>query len=321
MFVGISMAMVVVAGVQPVCTSIQFKRAFGESLQGEQKIVATAIHNDYLAHYQKLKVEDGSGHDSPTKKLGNRFALTKQADQLFDELLESLSILNNSRAWKRSLIDLRRTVLLRARRSDNPWSSTIWVDLSSFMTLRDDRVFYEIDAFLIGNIDDDREDRFEALLSSLEGDEQRCAEITQRAMHRWGEYQKIIDPHMTKQLEPVIYPQLDLNNQVYDVMEWIELHITDENSLSRSRNQFSIWSAVHSRQQKELISLVRTARTELGFDPWSRGCGHPNSSTATSLKNKLLQGSAEIVELNRSTYNAILQQLSPEQRIQFDEHQ
>ena len=95
------MAIVVVAGVQPVCTTDQFREAFGASLAGEQKIIATAIHNDYFAQYQKLQIEEGSGHDSPSKKLGNRFALARQADQLFDELLDSLSILNNSRIWNR----------------------------------------------------------------------------------------------------------------------------------------------------------------------------------------------------------------------------
>ena len=164
-----------------------------------------------------------------------------------------------------------------------------------------------------------KNDRFDALAAAIEGDDERCADITRRAMHRWGEYQKIIDPHMTRLLEPEIYPQLVLNNQVYDVMKWIELHVDDKNTRTNSRNLFAVWVAGHHQQQKEAIALVRKARTELGFDPWSRGCGHPNSSAATLLKNKLLQRSAEIVELNADASKAILQQLTPKQRVLFSE--
>lgn len=321
MFVGVSLIIAVVTGVQPMCTSDQFRDAFGESLQGEQEIVATAIYNDYLSQYQKLQIEFGSGRDSPSKKLVDRFTLSNQADQLFDDFLDSLSILNNSQTWKRGVVDLRRTVFLQARQSDNPWPSTIWVDLPSLVSLQDERVVYTIDSFLVNNIDNDRNDRFNALAASLAGDDEDCAEITQRAMKRWGNYQKIIDPYSSRSLELLIYPQLDLSNQVHDVMGWITSNITDEKILSTSNYQFSLWQTIHDRQQKEIISLVRKARTELGFDPWSRGCGHPGSSTATTIKNKLLQGSAEIVELNRSTFKVMLQKLSPVQRIQFEESQ
>jgi hypothetical protein len=212
-------------------------------------------------------------------------------------------------------------VLLRARRSDNPWTSTIWIDLARFMPLQDEHVVYEVDSFLIANIDGDRKDRFDALTAGLKGDRDACSKITARAMHRWSEYQKIIDPHMTRPLVPVVYPQLDVNNQMYDVMEWIELNVTDPKTLALCRNRFTIWIAIHNQQQNEVIALVRRARVELGFDPWSRGCGHPNSSAATLLKNKLLQRSAEVVELHTSTVKAALQQLTPEQRAQFKERQ
>ena len=315
-----SIAIAVVAEVQPVCSPAQFLDVFESSLQGEHELVATAVFKDYTEQYQKLQVEPDSGRVSPSTKLSNRFALANQADQLFDDLLASLSILDTSRKWQRGVVDLRRTVLLRSRKSDNPWRSTIWVDLARFMPLQED-VINVIDSFLINSIDDDRRDRFDALAAGLEGDKDACAEITARAMHRWSEYQKIIEPHMTRPLMSAVYPQLDVNNHVYDAMEWIELNVDDKNTISDTRNQFTVWVAIHNQQQKEAIALVRKARIELGFDPWSRGCGHPTSSGATLLKNRLFQRSAEIVELNRSTVNAMLQLLTPEQKILFGERQ
>jgi hypothetical protein len=104
-------------------------------------------------------------------------------------------------------------------------------------------------------------------------------------------------------------------------MEWIELNVEDKNTIIDARTQLTVWIAINNQQHKEVIALVRRARTELGFDPWSRGCGDPSSSTATLLKNKLLQRSAEIVELNRSTLSAILQLLTPEQHILYNERQ
>ena len=313
-----SIAIAVVAEVQPVCSPAQFLDVFESSLQGEHELVATAVFKDYTEQYQKLQVEPDSGRVSPSTKLSNRFALANQADQLFDDLLASLSILDTSRKWQRGVVDLRRTVLLRSRKSDNPWRSTIWVDLARFMPLQED-VINVIDSFLINSIDDDRRDRFDALAARLEGDKEACAEITARAMHRWSEYQKIIEPHMTRPLMSAVYPQLDVNNHVYDAMEWVELNVDDKNTISDTRNQFTVWVAIHNQQQKEVIALVRRARTELGFDPWSRGCDHPSSSAATLLKNRLLQRSAEIVELNRSTVSAILQRLTPEQKILYSE--
>jgi hypothetical protein len=320
MFLGISIAIAVVAEVQPVCTTAQFLDAFKSTLQGEHELVATTIFKDYTEQYQELQEEPDSDRVSPSAKLNNRLALANHADRLFDDLLETISILDTDRKWQRSVVDLRRTVLLRSRRSNNPWRSTIWVDLARFMPMDVD-VASEIDSFLIKSIDDDRSDRFDALAAGLEGDEAACAEITARAMQRWSEYQKIIEPHMTRPLMLVVYPQLDGNNQVYDAMEWIELNVEDKNTIIDARTQLTVWIAINNQQQKEVITLVRRARTELDFDPWSRGCGHPSSSTATLLKNKLLQRSAEIVELNRSTLSAILQLLTPEQHILYNERQ
>jgi len=320
MSLSLSIAIAVVAEVQPVCSPAQFLDVFESSLQGKHELVATAVFKDYTEQYQKLQIEPDSARVSPSTKLSNRFALANQADQLFDDLLASISILDTSRKWQRSVIDLRRTVLLQSRRSNNPWRSTIWVDLARFMPLQE-YVVNEIDSFLINSIDDDRRDRFGALAAGLEGDTDACAEITARAMHRWSEYQKIIEPHMTRSLVLVVYPQLDGNKQVYDAMEWIELNVEDKNTITDARNQLTVWIAIHNQQQKEVIALVRRSRTELGFDPWSRGCGHPSSSAATLLKNKLLQRSAEIVELNRSTVSAILQLLTPEQKILYSERQ
>jgi hypothetical protein len=320
MFLSLTIAIAVIADVQPVCTSTQFLEVLTSTHQFEHELIATAVFKDYTEQYQKLQIEPDSGRISPSTKLNNRYVLANQADQLFDDLLVSLSILDANRQWRRNIVDLRRAVLLRARRSDNPWLATIWVDLAGFMPLEED-VAFEIDSFLIENIDVDRRDRFDALAAGLQGNTIACAEITARAMHRWSEYQKIIEPHMTRPLVPAIYPQLDLNNHIFDVMEWIELHVTDTKTLTNCRNQITIWIALHNQHQKEAIELVRRARTELGFDPWSRGCGHPSSSAATLLKNKLLQRSAEIVELNRSTVNAMLQLLTPEQKILFNERQ
>ena len=320
MFLSLSITIAVVAEVQPVCSPAQFLDVFESPLQAEHELVATAVFKDYTEQYQKLQVEPDSGRVSPSTKLSHRFALANQADQLFDDLLASLSVLDTASKWQRSVVDLRRTVLLRSRRSDNPWRSTTWVDLARFMPLQED-VINVIDSFLINSIDDDRRDRFDALAAGLEGDKDACAEITARAMHRWSEYQKIIEPHMTRPLMSAVYPQLDVNNHVYDAMEWIELNVDDKNTISDTRNQFTVWVAIHNQQQKEVIALVRRARTELGFDPWSRGCDHPSSSAATLLKNRLLQRSAEIVELNRSTVSAILQRLTPEQKILYSERQ
>ncbi|HIN09156.1 MAG TPA: hypothetical protein EYM64_01110 [Phycisphaerales bacterium] len=321
MFVEMALTMAAYSSVQPICTTAQFQTALGGSLRGEQEIVATAIFDDYLEQTKKLRIDEGSDRDSPSKKLGSRFALANQADQLFDDLLASLGVLNNSHVWNRGIIDLRRTVLLRARQSDNPWPSTIWVDLPRIVYLQDESVIYTIDAFLIKNIDDDRTDRFDAIAAGLAGDDSACLEITSRAMERWGAYQEIIDPYTTRLHEFASYPQLDLSNRVNNLMEWIAANITDEKILTEAKQQFSLWNTIHTQQQKDVVSLVRKARTELGFDPWSRGCGHPSSSTATTIKNKLLQRSAEMVELKSSTFKLMVQQLTPEQRLLFEDGQ
>ena len=145
-----------IANVQPVCTLEQFHLAFEDALHGEHELVATAVFKDYTETYQKLQAEPELERVSPLTKLNNRFALANHANQLFDDLLASLSILDTNKVWQRGVIDLRRTVLLRARRSNNPWSSSVWIDLARFIPLQDEHVVYEIDSFLIDNIDNDQ---------------------------------------------------------------------------------------------------------------------------------------------------------------------
>lgn len=309
------------ANLQPICSAEQFHAAIGASLQGKHEIVATAIFDDYQEKCGSLQAEPALDRVSPITKLNNKFERAEQADRLFDALLASLTALDTDDVWKRNIIDLRRTVLLQARDSDNPWPATVWIDLPRHIASPDKSVVNAIDSFLVDNIDSDRKDRFDAFKSAADGDVELCAEITQRAMKRWEEYQKIIDPHTSPLLETHIYPQLDLSGQVRDVVHWIASNIGDDAVVSKVDYQFFLWKNIHEKRRKEIISIVREARSTLGFDPWSRGCGHPNSSVATVLKNRLLQRSAEIVELNRNTCKVMLQELTPAQKKLFYEHQ
>ena len=154
MFLSLTIAIAVIADVQPVCTSTQFLEVLTSTHQFEHELIATAVFKDYTEQYQKLQIEPDSGRISPATKLNNRLVLANQADQLFDDLLASLSILDTNREWQRNIVDLRRTVLLRSRRSENPWLGTIWVDLARFMPLEEE-VVHEIDSFLIENIDEE----------------------------------------------------------------------------------------------------------------------------------------------------------------------
>ena len=57
MFLSLSIAIAVVAEVQPVCSPAQFLDVFESSLQGEHELVATAVFKDYTEQYQKLQVD------------------------------------------------------------------------------------------------------------------------------------------------------------------------------------------------------------------------------------------------------------------------
>jgi len=307
------------ATVHPVCTTQQFHGALDPALHGEREIIAIAIFDSYLDQIQELTTEKKPERRTPVELLDTRLKHTMRAEIMFDDLLSSLAILDGSTDWKRCIADLRRTILLQARLVDNPWPAAVWIDLPSMMATHEGGLIQAINTFLIDNINSDTIDRYSALRAKRTGDIESCKAYERKAMKRWGEYQEIINPYMTAQFNLDAYPKLDRGDHVFQVNDWINSSIQDQSIVNTTRRQFALWKTVHNKQNNEVIALVQRARSELGFDPWSRGCGHPTNSIASSLKNKLLRRSAEIQELQLSTVNAMLQQLSPEQLQQFED--
>ena len=304
--------------MQPICTQEDFQLSIGNSTQGDTAFIAQAVFDDYLEQLITLEQEYSREDDMdppPAGDLMQQLSKEQASDDLFDTLLSSLAALNEGPQWKISIANLRRTVLLRAREAKNPWQGVVWLDISNMPA---DAVV-RVDLFLQNNIDEDRTDRYYGIAMQTLGDSEKCRTFEKQAMQRWGTFLKLITPYLNEKIIVHLYPQIDRGKHVHRVKDWITTHIQDEDTLASARQQFKLWNSLHEKLNQTIVELVVRARSELGFDPWSRGCGQPVGSLAYKLKNELLQKSAEIQEFNNTTTRLILDLLTQKQRQQFEE--
>ncbi len=299
MVVGIFVAATL--GVQPVCTRTNFQEALEELVQDDHELIARAVFDDYMEQIQALD-NSSKNNDvtSPAELLALQHNTATIADSIFDDMLSSLSVLENTHAWTIGIANLRRKVLLEGRVSMNPWPATVWVDVPSLISVPDDAII-RIDNFIQTNIDKDRNERFEASVNALTGDLNTCRKLEKQAMQRWASYMDIIAPYIDERVEFLLYPELNKSEEVHRIKNWIYENINTTDIISKVDSQFAVWSAVNKKQKQSVIELVTNTREQLGFDPWSRGCGLPTAPAAYNKKNKLLQKTAEMQEFDNTT--------------------
>ena len=102
------------------------------------------------------------------------------------------------------------------------------------------------------------------------------------------------------------------------IANWIYKNSNDAKVHESVLKQLSIWKTIKKKQNDTIIQLVINARKQLGFDPWSRGCGQQADTAAYKVKNELMQKSAEINEFDNSTNNVLLRLLPEELRHSFE---
>ena len=253
----------------------------------------------------------------PAGFLAHRMEIETKADTLFDDLIASLGALSNSNSWNMGIVNLRRVVLLKARESTNPWPATVWVDVPSMATVPN-QIVMQIDSFLQANIDEDRRDRFTASITRS-SDSNKCREHEKKAMARWIQYVQIIEPYIDEEIENLLYPQLTSGENIHSLSNWINNNVDSPQVVESAKKQIALWNTVSNKRKQIIMQIVKNARERLGFDPWSRGCGQPMNSSGQKIKNDLLQKSAEMQEFNNTTYDVLLELLSPEQRQQFED--
>jgi hypothetical protein len=320
---GIGAVVLVVCGlfsVQPMCTERDFQSALGSSIEGDHEFIARAVFDDYTDQVREITTRETSPKNSQTQQLEKRKRESQQAKVLFDDLLESLAVLKGTPSWKMGLVHLRRSVLLKSRESNNPWPSTVWVDLPS-LTLVPKSVLIEIDTFLLANADDDIEDRFGAMHAELISDSESCRSYEKRAMERWGNFEKIIAPFGTDASEAITYPQLATEQRVVSTVSWIVNNMQDSGIVDKARLQLALWKTRNTQFKRVAISLIHDARKNHGFDPWSRGCSAQAYASQSQLKNKLFKTSAQMKESTDEIHASLLGLLSPTQLQQFEEAQ
>lgn len=304
--------------VQPICTPRDFQNAFRNSIQGDNEFIAKVIFDDYAEQVQAINAgETEKENATPSQQLAIELQYATEADMLFDELLSSLSAINNDIEWRIRIANLRRSVLLEARKFTNPWPATVWVDVPGITTVPDG-VLFQIDTFLLNNIDKDRTERFMASALQIGGNVLKCKAYEKQSMQRWCEYLDIIAPYIDEEVSIALYPQLDTGEEVQRIANWIYKNSNDAKVHESVLKQLSIWKTIKKKQNETIIQLVINARKQLGFDPWSRGCGQQADTAAYKIKNELMQKSAEINEFDNSTNNVLLRLLPEELRHSFE---
>jgi hypothetical protein len=304
--------------VQPICTPREFQNAFGNLIQGDNEFIAKAIFDDYAEQVQAINSgETEKTNTTPSQQLGIELQRATEADMLFDDLLSSLSIINNDIEWRTSIANLRRSVLLEARKFTNPWPATVWVDVPNITTVPDS-VLFQIDIFLLNNIDKDRTERFMASVLQLGGNVLKCKAYEKQSMQRWGEYLDIIAPYIDEDVAIALYPQLNTGEEVQRIANWIYKNSNDAKVHQSVSKQLVVWKTIKKKQNDTIIQLVINARKQLGFDPWSRGCGQQTDTAAYKIKNEIMQKSAEINEFDKATNNVLLRLLPEELRHSFE---
>jgi hypothetical protein len=313
-----SVVIAAIVGMQPLCTQSTFVQAMGPSLHGENEFVARAVFNEYLEQSRKSHPEDQPVPKSPENQLAQKQSQLKNEISKFEELLDSLSVMHSETGWTKSIANLRRTVLLKERNTNNPWNGVVWVDVPSLQQSPDELIF-AIDQFLIKSSAADQADRFAGSYEQRFGrDPQRCIAIEKRIVSRWCEYHTIIKPYMTPLVEQELYPSLDQGTNVRKLHDWILENVKDDEIISSANNCFNVWNQVHKKQKNATISLVLHARKTLGIDPWSSVCRGSANLNDQGSRATLLRHTAEISEVNKGAMKTLFNLLTDEQKASYD---
>ncbi|MEE2819655.1 MAG: hypothetical protein VX615_03485 [Planctomycetota bacterium] len=302
--------MIAAFSVKPLCTPAQFNETIGPHVEYDQELIVQAIFEQYGDDTRRLiaPIDDKLPRK---KKLEIELERAVNADEQFDILLSSLEVLDSRQEWQNAIIKLRRDILLEERSASNPWVNTPWVNFTG----NDPTVIAEVDAFLIQEIDADRQDRYQAFIARAEGNPQLCKEYETKVMKRWVAFEDIIMP-FEEHWQLSMYPQLDSGDDIHQFYAWSIDNLSEEAILDAIHQQYLVWETLHRNKNNAVVSEVRKARRTHHFDPWSNGCGYI-SSQENQIKNKLLIASAEIDELNKNSIQAMLGLCSEEERSEF----
>ena len=301
----------VILGVQPVCSEAIFSSTLEPTLQGDSRIIARAVFDAYLEKVSKINTPH-LDRQSRIEEIQEQQAQETRADALFDSFLDSLAVLGDSPSLKTGIMSVRRSVLLDARQANNPWPNALWYDITEIVQTNS-QFTNAIDSFLLQHVDNDRVDRFAAIIAKLEGDRETCAKAERRTMQRWAIFNKLVEQFENESTFEYRFPTIPNRGIVDGLYLQITDAIQDEKIIDIIRGQMTIYSTLHKKQKQALIELVKIARFNEGVDPFSSGCG-----SVGKTKNKILQRTAEMHELNAATIQSMIQVLTPEQHQQLE---
>ena len=300
-----------VLGAQPVCTEATFTKFIGPSLHGDTELVARAIFDEYLENVASLDTAFPD-RQTPTEFVLEQQARSNKADTLFDSLLDSLEVLGEDRELQSGIQAARRSVLLNSRKANNPWPATQWYDIAELVKTNP-QFLDAVDAFILEYADVDRDDRFAATIAMLEGNKNDCAEAERRTMQRWAIYNELIEPFENELTLEYRYPSIPKSELAAGVFITITNRIKNSSQTDSVRNIFRLYAVMHNKQKRDIIELIKNARINDGVDPLSSGCG-----SSGKTRNRILQRTAQMRELNETTLQSMLQVLTLEQRQELE---
>ena len=302
--------MIAAFSVKPLCTPAQFNETIGPLVEYDQELIVRAIFEQYGDDTRRLSAPIDEKLPRK-KKLEIELVRAIEADEHFDTLLTSLEVLDTRQEWQNAVLKLRRDILLEERSASNPWVNAPWVNFTG----NDLAVATAINAFLIKEVDTDRQDRYQAFIARAEGQAQLCKEYETKVMKRWATFEDIIIDYQDHWLLSM-YPQLDSGDEIHQFYAWAIVQLDDQTKIDTIQQQYLVWETLHRNQNNAVVAEVRKARHLHHFDPWSNGCSYV-SSQENQIKNKLLIASAEIDELNKNSLKAMLGLCSQEERSAF----
>lgn len=315
-FMFVTELLYLLATVHPICTTAQFNQIIKPAVNPDQEVVIEAIFEQYLDDLNSVVLSPPE-QISPVEQILFRQQQTDTANEHFITLLSSLEVVDHSNNWNYAIANLRRVILLEERQANNPWINTTWPDLpSGNSNISNNSLALEIDSFLKKYAKEDQLERFGAMLSRAQGDADACRAFEQKVMRRWFQYYKLIESAESTLLEKALFPQLTPGTRVKKIVDWIKENIRETKVIDAAKTRLYLWENIRTGKQRQIKSIVLKARNDGGFDPWSNGCGGTKSAENV-IKNQLLKISAEIQELDSTTFDAIAKLLNPEQREAF----
>ncbi len=301
------------ATAQPVCTESNFVEHMGKLLTGEHEVIARAIFEDYTSKVITVHSPNTNQPKTPYEILEYKENQAKKMDSIFDELTESLSVINRAPAWQRCIHDLRRSVLLNGRQTNNPWEQTIWINPSDFVALSNASA-KNINSFLQNAIDEDRTYRFAALKAKRINNYDACRSAEKKAMTLWHEfYKQCIQPYQNDVIEYEMYKKIDHGEDIKRMYKWVLDNVIENEISSMFKERYANWLLIHTRQLSSIKKLILKTRVEDGYDPLSNGCGHTNER-----RFELLKQEAEMSTINAKFEKDLRLLLTDEQNQSFE---